>query len=434
MKTVCEVVRRLALALVASTATFGAAEGVTLTVSQIQQRYPWNGLVDVDYTITCEDGVTLGPDDNIELTMIDRSVSPAVTNRAVTFLQAPLPMTAGSHRITWDANADGVTNYTARAVFQMNIMHYTATYMVIDVSGGPSTNMYPVSFLNGEPGGGFNKTEYKTDKIVLRRIHPGSYMAGSPVGEYGRASGNVEKQHRVAISKPFYVGVFKITQKQYEHVMGSNPTSALMPDDVGDTRPVAGVSYNTMVRGGDWPTQPTPGDGTFIARMRAKCKAKNAATGAYDVEVTGFDLPTEFQWEYACRAGTLDAFNTTNAFPNTKAGQDSALNTLGRYKENGGSASPHLADVGSYAPNLWGLYDMHGNLWEMCREWYLDDVTTLKQFVDPKGPDTHTSAYRVQRGGAYNQSSSGCRSANRGFNWPAEAYGTYGFRLIRETP
>ena len=112
------------------------AEGATLTVDQVRQRYPWNGLVDIDYTITLGQDETLGVDDNLEVLMVDKSVTPAVTNRANCFLQAPLPLTAGSHRITWDANYDGVTNYVGKAEFLVKVVHYAAAYMVIDVHEG----------------------------------------------------------------------------------------------------------------------------------------------------------------------------------------------------------------------------------------------------------------------------------------------------------
>ena len=93
------------------------AEGVALKVDQVRQRYPWNGLVDIDYTVT--DASAFGVDDNLEVLMVDKSLTPAVTNRAITFLQAPLPLTAGRHRVTWDANADGVTKRTDQAEFHV---------------------------------------------------------------------------------------------------------------------------------------------------------------------------------------------------------------------------------------------------------------------------------------------------------------------------
>ena len=424
--------RTLIVMLVVSAAVLRAnAGGATLSIDKVQQRYPWNGLVDIDYTVASDEGVTLGVDDNLEVLMVDKSVVPAVTNRAISFLQAPLPITDGKHRITWDANADGVTNYTERAVFIVKIAHYVPAYMVINVSGGATTNVYPVDFLNGEPIGGFNASDYKGNKIVLRRIHPGSYMAGSPTTEKNR-NANREKQHRVAISQPFYIGVFEVTQKQYENVTGANPSGLL-----GDDRPVEKVSYNT-IRGTkySWPQTNAVLDTSFMGLLRSKCRAKDDE-GGYTVKVDGFDLPTEFQWEYACRAGTTGAFNTTNSYANTTDGQKAALATLGRYSGNmtdgHGDYSDAHTNVGKYDPNQWGLYDMHGNVMEWCLDWSnLGHAADLKQYVDPKGATT--GSHRMALGGTFARDVGDCRS---GFVYeltPGSEYTMTGFRLAITLP
>ena len=414
-----------ALAVTAAVVTV-EADGVTLESVSARQRYPWNGLVDIDYTITYDDGVTLGVDDNLEVLLVDHDVEPAVTNRAITFLQAPLPMTAGSHRITWDANADKVTNRIDKAEFIIQLKHYSEAYMVIDVSGGSSTNCYPVDFLNGAPVGGFKADEYKSNKIVLRRIHPGSYMAGSPDNEANRTAAR-EKQHRVALSQPFYIGIYEITQKQYKNVTGGDPSQYK-----GDYRPVDRVTYGG-IRGGNWPTTAVPGANTFMDKLIQKCKSKGSG-GDYTEPVEGFDLPTEFQWEYACRAGTTGAFNTMNAYDNTKsAEQEAQLTLLGRYVNNqtegkGGYDANHT-NVGSYQPNQWGLYDMHGNVWEWCRDRYQEDASALKQFTDPQGATTGT---QLVRGGSWSAGVGGCRSAYRlGFG---NSDSDIGFRLSRTLP
>ena len=426
-----------ALAVTAAVVTV-EADGVTLSIDKVQQRYPWNGLVDIDYTIDCEDGVTLGLDYNLEVSFVDEMAAPSVTNRAITFLQAPLPLDSGKHRITWDANADGVTNKTDAAVFQVRIVHYASAYMVIDVSGGSSTNVYPVSFLNGEPPNGFNDDEYKGDKIVLRRVHPGSFVAGSPTDEAGRMSFAArEQQHRVALSRPFYIGIFEVTQKQYQNVMGSNPVS--VSGEIGNTRPVAYVSYEN-IRGAktatQWQTDPNPTADSFAGKLIEKCKSRDPATGKYDVAVQGFDLPTDFQWEYACRAGTVGAFNTTNSYDSTKTDEQMAqLKLLGRYSGNTGDGKGGFAQhtvVGNYLPNGWGLYDMHGNVWEWCRDWFQADVENLKQCKDPSGPASGTE--RMFRGGGYTGNLEHCRSAYRSKDIPSRKIKDIGFRISRTLP
>ena len=423
---------------VAAAEVVGSFGGVTLTVGKIQQRYPWNGLVDIDYSLAFENDAPLDANDNLEILMIDKSATPAVTNRAVRFLQAPLPLTAGAHRITWDATADGVTDRIERAAFQVKLVHYPATYMVIDLTDGPGDDaVYKVDYLNGEPGGGFNKALYKGDRIVLRRIHHGSYLAGSPADEVGRSTSHKDRegQHRVTHSRAFYIGIFEVTQKQYKYVMGEDPSAYK-----GDSRPVESFSYDD-IRGNGWPQATVPAANTFMDKLIKKCKAADA-NGNYTVPVTGFDLPTEFQWEYACRAGTTHALNTMNDFANTQAAMEAQLPSLGLYsgdqpsRRDNRTAGDGHSDVGCYEPNSWGLYDMHGNVREWCLDWYVQ-AQDLAPSVDPKGPTVGDFNSRVGRGGGWNDLYDACRSACRSGGIPGEARGgltAIGFRLVCTAP
>ena len=409
----------LAAAALAVTAALVTAEahGIALQDVQAKQRYPWNGLIDIDYTVNNDDGTTLDVDDNLEVMLIDHDATPAVTNRAITFLQAPLPLTAGQHRVTWDANADGVTSRIDNAEFVVTLRHYSEAYMVIDVSAGSSGNpVYHVDFLNGAPQGGFNTTEYKTGKIVLRRIHPGSYMAGSPEGGEANRNDARETQHRVALSQPFYIGIFEITQGQYFRVTGKSPSKI-----AGGTHPVENVSYKTICD-------------EFMGCLLARCKSRDSS-GNYTVPVKGFDLPTDFQWEYACRAGTTKAFNTTNDFDNTSnEEQEAQMKLLGRYKGNTPDGEGHVV-VGSYLPNAWGLYDMHGNVAESCRDMAFGTFVASDVAVEnPITTSYDKTKGHVLRGGYYNQSAANSRSAYRGNEGNAGAYLGYGFRLIAPIP
>ncbi len=275
-------------------------------------------------------------------------------------------------------------------------------YMIIDLSGGTNASSFAISYLDEIPEGGWTE-EYKTTKLVLKKIEPGTFTMGSPEDEYGR--GRLETQHSVTLTKFFYAGVFEVTQKQYELVMGSNPS-----DYIGSDRPVQNVSYD-MIRGNKkgaaWPANNKVDEESFLGILRAKTSKD-------------FDLPTEGQWEYACRAGTTTGLN--NGTNITNEWQDGNLNKLGCYSFNSGEEH---TSVGSYLPNAWGLYDMHGNIFELCLDWFAREYPG--SVVDPKGPEEGSD--RICRGGSYANRADGCRSAARGVNSPHNPYFSVGFRL-----
>ena len=254
-------------------------------------------------------------------------------------------------------------------------------YCVVDLSAGPNATKYPVSYLAAEPKGGWTD-EYKTTKLVLRRIEPGKFMMG---GKY-----------EVTLTKPFYCGVFEVTQKQYELVTGANPSSTK-----GDMRSVGNVSWNA-VRGNsatyNWPSSVNVDPSTFIGKIQARTSLN-------------IDLPTEAQWEYACWAGTTNDDNIAKHIPDGKRGYPMV--------------------VGSYSPNAWGLYDMHENVWEWCLDWSnrRDKVLILSSGVtDPVGPSS--GEFRVIRGGCWDNRVGGYASSSRNHANPVWVKYAVGFRLV----
>lgn len=266
-------------------------------------------------------------------------------------------------------------------------------YMVIDISGGTAAFRHPVSYTDDVPAGGWDTDEYKTDKLVLRRIPKGTFTMGSPSGEdEGGAVNNNETQHSVTLTQDYYMALFPVTQRQWELVMGGRP-SFFTNETAYATRPVEQVAYN-QIHGGNWPDSGTANAASFIGRIRARA------------QLPAFNLPTEAQWERACRAETTTAFNNGTA----------AIPAAARYGEN---SSPDQADgasdssegtapVGTSANN-WGLYDMHGNVAELCLDIY--NGGALPDATDP--PGAASGAGRILRGGAWSSASSYCRSAYR---------------------
>ena len=254
-------------------------------------------------------------------------------------------------------------------------------WMVVDLSGGPSAERYPV---RGEMHGpDLSDEACRTTELWLRRIPAGTFRMGSPAGEIGRTS--AEAQRDVTIAKPFFIGMFEVTQRQYELVMGVNPSMYK-----GGARPVESVSYDDLRgarKGAFWPADDGVDGDSFFGRLRSRTSL-------------AFDLPTEAEWEYACRAGTQTAFSNGQEISNPL--KDPALRRIARYgydqtDAKGGYSAAHTK-VGSYLPNGFGLYDLHGNVAEWCLDWWTGDLGTAAE-SDPSGPKS--GKCRTVRGGCF---------------------------------
>lgn len=231
-------------------------------------------------------------------------------------------------------------------------------------------------------------------------IPVGIFTMGSPSSEFHRNQDEV--QHQVTISKPFYMQTTEVTVSQWRALMGRR---LLDRKGIGD-RPVVKVSWYDCMR--------------FVEELN------NLKEGTYR-------LPTAAEWEYACRAGSQQAFTWGDAIDCTKAmyGNNSLKsNECLKYVKAHGLHTDGPAPVRRYPPNVWGLYDMHGNVWEWCSDWYV--AYSRHAVSDPQGPDSGTT--KVRRGGSWFKHGWLCRSANPNFSHPASRYRTLGFRVVREGP
>ncbi len=406
------------LAVSALAASSAKADGIVSDVSGLQ-LLPFTRSLVINYTLASEN---VDPSFSVKFygslddgaTIFDLSQKGTLEREG-----ADCTVTgSGAHKTLWTPDESFSSTKTNNLKIKVEASEQAgpsgAKYLVIDLSGGPEAATYPVSYLETEPEGGWTE-EYKTTKMVLKLIGPGTFTMGSPEGELGKSYD--ETAHEVTLTKSFFAGVFEVTQKQYELVTGTTPSLFQ-----GDARPVERVSYD-MIRGseegGKWPSSNSVDEDSFLGILRSKTNLT-------------FDLPTEAQWEYACRAETTTALNDGSDLSSVT--EDAKLNDLARYWYDGGGdpingvINESHAEVGSYAPNAWGLYDMHGNVWEWCLDWYKMNLGTDAQ-TDPNGPAT--ASYRVMKSGCAYSGARSCRSARREHVYPNfEEFSGAGFRLF----
>ncbi|MBR3222191.1 MAG: formylglycine-generating enzyme family protein [Kiritimatiellae bacterium] len=368
------------------------------------------------------------------------------------------------HTITWHPDHSWpdhkVPAGEARAVVTAWSLDNPPDYMVVNVGNdavADSAQYYPAE--NYLPGGLLTNPDYRQSLLVLRKISAKNvtFTMGS-VNEATPWNDARETTHQATITNNYYIGVFPVTQLQWQYVTGYNfskfktggamrPAEWIGRSEIrsvdGSTRPTA--EYLESNPDYDWPNAPYPN--SFLGKLRTK-------TGF------SFDLPTEAQWEYACRAGRGEGYWNDGSLIATVAGVDN--NLPGRYAYNGGfvdggsgmvepsyivGPTNGTAQVGSYAPNAWGLYDMHGNVWEFCLDFYETDITGLDGRLNVNPNDSRktynggTSTLGTVRGGSWSPryskwdvslpySALSARSASRTGKDLWTRYDYAGFRLV----
>lgn len=427
---------RWAVQAVAALAIAGASAGEpSIGQVSVRQRWPWSRLVDIDYVLSCDST------QRVDVAVKAYDGDTPLHLPASSFAGDIYEVGRGPHRMVWDPTATCCTNSGVLTNFRVTLTPVRPpVYLIVNLDRSLNDSrlfeyVYPDdSRLVTDKRGGrvwygvTNDAAYMTTKLVLRRISPGTFEMGSPPDEIGRETLGFcfEDRHKVVLTRPFYIGVFEVTQEQWRRVMGSEWTSCFTNVQYAATRPVDSMSYDA-VRGTDlgtrWPAGNEVDATSFMGQLRAK-------TG-----LGTFDLPTEAQWEYACRAGTTTALYSGTDLVSPDF--DTNLCALARYKFNGGEAGRSVttekgtARVGSYRPNAWGLYDMHGNLFEWCMDWYTGHLG-FAPVKDPVG--ALSGSGRILRGGCYKHIAAYSRAAFRPAMPSSSCYFDYGFRVALPLP
>jgi formylglycine-generating enzyme required for sulfatase activity len=246
------------------------------------------------------------------------------------------------------------------------------------------------------------------------RIPAGTFVMGSPTTEKERVSD--ETQHTVTISYDFYMSKYEVTQREYLEVMGNNPSwfttkdGRSKPIDPDLNRPVETVTWDEAT--------------DYCGKVTDSEQAAGRLPAGWV-----YRLPTEAEWEYACRAGTSTPFHHGSDLRSGMAnffGEQEYVGGTGSVRNPNGTYLTRTTTVGSYAPNAFGLYDMHGNIWEWCLDWFGDYPSG--NVTDPRG--LATGSRRVHRGGAWGMDGRLCRSAARAGAPPSNRYYVMGFRVV----
>lgn len=380
------------------------------SVSQVtvRQRWPWSRLVDIDYVLNAD------PDTAYDIQVQAFNGAQHLEIPANAFSGHLYNVSEGARRIVFDPVKTAYTNSEIMTQFKVSLTpSEIPLYMIVDLEknagdAGQIEYIYPGDarlITDGRFTNVWfdvtNDAVYATQKLVLRRITSGNYGMGETCSL------------PVTLTKDLYVSIFMVTSVQWLKVVGSTTSTSTLPRTYNlSYEAIRGATNDTPSV--NWPSTASFVNPTsFLGLLRDK-------TGMYD-----FDLPTEAQWEYICRAGTTSYFNDGAS---TSANDTNILKRLAWYVGNSGGAGA-LA-VGQKEANQWGIYDTHGNLWEWCRDWF---GALQENSIDPTGP--LTGSRRVLRGGGWCSSAESCRSASRNGNYAPSATGTeFGFRLVRELP
>ena len=374
------------------------------TITSIKQNWPWDARTVVKYTLEGEEGM------KYDVSLKIRKGFDVLVPKSGSLRGDVKSVLPGERSMEWNPEIDGISGVSRlpEECFSIEVSDAPVTaassskeYLVIDLSGGATAETWPAEAVDElDP----TDEQYKTTKLVLKKIRAGTFMQSSPADEPLR-KGTYESQSEVVLTNDYWIGVYELTQKQYELITG-------VPSIAGEeAHPRHTVKFSD-IRGIDigrlWPRSSDVDGDSLVGKLRSKVVLPDGVPVGWE-----FDLPTEAQWEYACRAGVDAPWNNgkqINVYTN-EAGFacDDGLDEVGWYAANSGGV---LHKVGLRMPNGFGLYDMHGSLWEMTLGVICTQGNTPESGIEPPGrdyPDTlkedsfpvYGNSYRVVRGGCY---------------------------------
>lgn len=382
-----------------------AINAATAAVSNISlaQRWPWNGKVDITYT--------LKPDIQTATPVFTLAFTGRIgggTEFPLASIEgdgvAGITLGEGVKRTVWDASADQPNITTTALQISIDAQDVTSMsrYLKLDLS------TYKMTCSTNAPSTA-SGAQSKYGELWFRRVDNGTFMMGSATSEPGRIAAH-EGLHQVAMTKSFYIGVFELTGGQYDRINANGSSTTVTPQVNISYESLRGTTY-----GATWPSKNDHrvDQTSFFGKLRAK--TGNSLT---------FDLPTEAQWEMACRAKGDGTFWGSSTWNNGVVFTDTTYNGLNDVAWNTNN-SLSMQEVGLKAPSAIGTYDMHGNIWEWCLDYFLANITSYT--VDPEGPTTGSN--RCTRGGYYRRNGRYCRTAFRGSESPSLSSEFGGCRL-----
>ena len=399
------------LAAIAAVAALAATADPSVSVDSVVQD-PETHVVTVSYTLSGESAAVTA----------EMLVNGSAVGSSHVAGEINKKVGTGPRTFTWSPERD-VADVSGTDSLSVELKVWTGSnpppYMSVELLPPYAIGYY--SSTNALDKGGLSD-EFKTTRLLMRLVPAKNvtWWMGAPSGEAGQTSANAEFRHKVKLTSNYYLGVFPVTQKQYSVAYTNAAPFNYKNNATYPSRmlfPAEGIKYVDL-RGPtetyNWPAtgRGEVASGSFLGMLRTN-------TGV------DFDLPTDAEWEYACRAGTAEALSSGKSYT------EANLSELGWFKTTADPPSSPRP-VGLKMPNPWGFYDMHGNVYEWCLDWYKEKLQPASEPEEnPVGPlQSASTGNRVLRGGSWTATGDRARSAYRyNYNAPEKGSLQTGFRL-----